>query len=541
MIKASKIIHRDQFRIRVDFPYNQSFTSTLKQVEDARWSQTHKAWHIPYTKQSFAKLKSLFPDIEIEYQTEIENIHSQVTIPETAFTKEITSKKTHIDNDLPQNTSVSIEVLYRQILVKLPKNEVDTKFLLTLRYVKFDKLKKLWIVPNFPTNLELLKVYFNDRISGITVHEAKWLTINNETQKVTTHDVLCLLGRSQRLKLIFGFNKALIKAIKQMPYWSWNAREKWWTIPFSEKLLQEIKAISEAEHLTFRFEKEDFDVTKVPRKTAYDVPNYKHVPESMILKLRELRYSEQTLKSYKSLFEELINYYPTIEIDRIDEAKIVAFCQYLVIDRKVSISYQNQAINAIKFYYERVLGGQRKIYALQRPDKEKALPTVFNTDEIVRILQLTENLKHRAILSVIYSAGLRISEVINLKIKDIDAGRKQIRIEQSKGKKDRYTLLSEKTLELLRIYFKAYHPKVYLFEGADGGQYSTRSVQMFFKDICRKAGIKKKVSVHTLSIVLLHIYWKTAQICDTYNRYWDMRARKRQRFTRTLRTRDLIK
>jgi len=126
------------------------------------------------------------------------------------------------------------------------------------------------------------------------------------------------------------------------------------------------------------------------------------------------------------------------------------------------------------------------------------VPTVFNTDEIVRILQLTENLKHRAILSVIYSAGLRISEVINLKIKDIDAGRKQIRIEQSKGKKDRYTLLSEKTLELLRIYFKAYHPKVYLFEGADGGQYSTRSVQMFFKDICRKAGIKKKVSVHTL-------------------------------------------
>jgi len=97
------------------------------------------------------------------------------------------------------------------------------------------------------------------------------------------------------------------------------------------------------------------------------------------------------------------------------------------------------------------------------------VPTVFNTDEIVRILQLTENLKHRAILSVIYSVGLRSSEVINLKIKDIDAGRKQIRIEQSKGKKDRYTLLSEKTLDLLRIYFKAYHPKVYLFEGAVGG------------------------------------------------------------------------
>ena len=245
-------------------------------------------------------------------------------------------------------------------------------------------------------------------------------------------------------------------------------------------------------------EEEKTDSGKLARKTACDVPNYRPCPEKMILKLKELRYSEKTIKAYKSLFEELINHYPTVEIDKIDEQKIIAFCQYLVIDRKVSASYQNQAINAIKFYYERVLGGQRKFYFLQRPDKEKTLPTVLSSEEITNILKATENLKHKTILTVIYSAGLRISELTNLKIKDIDSERKQIRIEQSKGKKDRYSLLSIKTLDLLRTYFKKYKPKEWLFEGQEGGQYSTRSIQTFFQEICKKAGIKKKVSVHTL-------------------------------------------
>ena len=99
-------------------------------------------------------------------------------------------------------------------------------------------------------------------------------------------------------------------------------------------------------------------------------------------------------------------------------------------ERKVSISYQNQAINAIKFYYERVLGGQRKTYFIERPKKEKTLPVVMSEEETIRVLRAIENVKHKAILMTIYSAGLRISECINLKIKDIDSKRMQIRIEQ---------------------------------------------------------------------------------------------------------------
>ncbi len=491
MIKATKIVHREETRIKVDFPYNQEFIALLRKVEGAKWSKTHKAWHIPYTKEAFGKLKSLFPNIVVDKPEKVETQTEKKPQPATVPKAEEVS--------LPKVSSVLIEVIGRKIILKLPKNEVDTKFILTLRFAKFDKAQKVWLIPNYPDNLEIIKAYFKDRISNITIHKEVEVKTGTETsQKIREKDILVIKTQTNRLRLIFGFNKSLTVAIKKMPFWSWDNKNKWWTVPFSDKLLAQIQELAKQEGLNFCYQEEKIDTNKVPRKSEYDLPNYRPCPEDMILKLKELRYSERTIKAYKSLFEEFINHYPTTEIDKIDEQKIIAFCRYLVIDRKVSASTQNQAINAIKFYYERVLGGQRKFYFLERPSKEKSLPTVLSMEEVTAILKGTDNLKHKAILTVIYSAGLRISELINLKIKDIDSERKQIRVEQSKGKKDRYTLLSTKTLDLLRTYFKAYKPKEYLFEGQEGGRYSARSIQTFFQQICKKVGIKKKVSVHTL-------------------------------------------
>lgn len=129
---------------------------------------------------------------------------------------------------------------------------------------------------------------------------------------------------------------------------------------------------------------------------------------------------------------------------------IVAYVRYLVMERKVSTSYQNQAINAIKFYYERVLGGHRKMYRVEKPRREKALPEVLSEQEVILLFYQIENIKHKAIVMLLYSSGLILSELLILKIKDIDSKRMQIRIEQSKGKKDRYTLLSKKILPILR-------------------------------------------------------------------------------------------
>lgn len=290
----------------------------------------------------------------------------------------------------------------------------------------------------------------------------------------------------------------LSQALKNIPYSNWDARNKWWSVPFSDKILDKIKAMANTHSLTVIYEEERLDSSKKNRITPFDIPNYRTCPDVFILKMKELRYAEHTIQTYSSLFEEFINYYYRFEIDRIDEPMVTAFLRYLVIERKVSISYQNQSINAIKFYYERVLGGQRKVYLVDRPRGEKTLPVVLNENEISALIMAVSNLKHKTILMTIYSAGLRISEAINLKIKDIDSQRMQIRVEQSKGKKDRYTLLSVKTLDILRQYFQVYKPKVWLFEGQKGEQYSDRSIQAILKMAVAKTGIKKHVTVHTL-------------------------------------------
>ncbi|MEA2021464.1 MAG: tyrosine-type recombinase/integrase [Candidatus Caldatribacteriota bacterium] len=144
------------------------------------------------------------------------------------------------------------------------------------------------------------------------------------------------------------------------------------------------------------------------------------------------------------------------------------------------------------------MGRTTRKYYLQRPKKERKLSDVLSEEDITKILKSINNLKHKCIIYLIYSAGLRLSEMVNLKTTCIDSNRKQIRIREAKSKKDRITLLSETVLVILRKYYKVYKPKEWLFEGQYGKQYSKRSVQKIFKNALRKSGINKNASVHTL-------------------------------------------
>jgi len=394
---------------------------------------------------------------------------------------------------------ICIEVVGRRIILKMPKNDTDIQFVRSFQFTHWDKASYCWIIPNYKNTLNLLKDYFKDRLSSITVlPEFEVQTSNLEKRIIENDNVILIKTISGRLRIIFGINQELTNAIKSIPYHTWDSKNKWWSVPYSDAFLEKIKKHAERQNLRVKQEEEKVDESKKNRIQPLDIPNYRTCPEEFILKLNELRYSQQTLKTYKSLFEEFINFYNKFDIDRINESMITAFLRYLVIERKVSVSYQNQSINAIKFYYERVLRGQRKVYLVDRPRTEKTLPVVLSEEEVSDILNNVTNLKHKAILMTIYSAGLRISEAISLKIKDIDSQRMQIRVVQSKGKKDRYTLLSLITLQTLRQYFKIYKPNVWLFEGQTGEQYSDRSIQAILKTAISKTRIKKRVTVHTL-------------------------------------------
>lgn len=501
-MNASKIFHRHEYRIKVDFPYNQVDTEKLKGIPDAKWSQTNGSWHIPYAKSAFEMLKILFPEVEYVNKNECESqlIPAMITSPDAPLETSIKANQIiPTTSNYIKHIGVSILVFGRNIAVKIPKNELDTQFLLSLRYSRWDKKKWCWIVPNYSRNLDLLKNYFKERITEMVIQEKVEPATNaGEKRIVDKNDLLIIKSNGGRLKLIFGYNKELTKIIKTIPYCTWDDQHKWWSIPFAEKFLNEIKTLAIVQNLNVLFEEEVKEESIISRVSRFDIPNYKPCPDEYLLKLKELRYSENTIKTYKGLFEEFINYYNAIETEDIEESMITDFLRYLVIERKVSSSYQNQAINSVKFYYERVLGGQRKIYLVDRPREEKNLPTILNEKEITELLNCTENIKHKAILMLGYSAGLRLSELTNVKLKDIDSERMQIKIEKAKGNKDRYSILSPNLLVVLRKYFNDYKPKIWLFEGAEGAQYSKRTIQLVMQASVKKAGIKKKVSVHSL-------------------------------------------
>ena len=224
---------------------------------------------------------------------------------------------------------------------------------------------------------------------------------------------------------------------------------------------------------------------------------YRTVPQQYLQKLEIKKYALNTAKTYITLFEKFINYYINKQLLEISEVDIRKYIQQEMRNGK-SDSWVNQAINSIKFYYEIVLDMPSRFYAFERPRKTEKLPEVLSKQEVKAILSSTHNLKHRCILSVIYSAGLRVSELLALQPKDIDSHRMMIRVEDSKGGKDRYTLLSQSVLTDLRHYFKAYKPVKFLFEGQVGHRYSSSSVLKILKRSCSYAGIKRNVKTHTL-------------------------------------------
>lgn len=211
------------------------------------------------------------------------------------------------------------------------------------------------------------------------------------------------------------------------------------------------------------------------------------------------QYSPQTIKSYLSCFTAFVHYWHPREVSSLTRDDIMNYMHELVRRRSISASFQNQIINAIKFYYEQVEGLPRTKYDLPRPEKPDILPKVLSPLEIERLLTQPDNSKHRCMLMLAYGAGLRNAEILALRPRHIDSERMMIHVEKGKGKKDRYIPLPERLLPELRDYFKRYQPKNYLFEGQKEGEpYSAKSLQMVVKNNARAAGIRKTVTPHML-------------------------------------------
>lgn len=242
-------------------------------------------------------------------------------------------------------------------------------------------------------------------------------------------------------------------------------------------------------------------VSKARAKLLIDFPlgkeNLKAFEQyQSLLKLKG--YSPRTFETYCNAFHPLLRLLGGVAVSTLTKQHIQAYLLWLLEKKGYTFANLHTVINAVKFYFEKVEGRGKEFYDLPRPKKSQKLPSVLAEEEVISLITKTGNLKHRALLMTSYSAGLRVSELVNLEVKDVDSNRMLLHVRDGKGSKDRMVPLSQKLLLTLREYFRQYRPQQYLFEGENQKPYSTRSAQMVLAEAKRKAGIKKKGSIHLL-------------------------------------------
>jgi integrase/recombinase XerD len=271
-------------------------------------------------------------------------------------------------------------------------------------------------------------------------------------------------------------NSDLYYRIKDLPGTKRNFIKNYWEIKYFSKFLERFK---------LKFPEFKIEVNN----------NYYLFELERELKIQQ--YSEQTIKNYLLYNLRLLDHSKKTP-DQITNYEIRNYLYYMVKQKNINNSILNLVISSLKFFYGIVLK-KDFIYEIIRPISKKSLPIVLNKVEISKIIKSIRNIKHKTLITLIYSSGLRVSEAAKMKISDIDFSRKMIHITSGKGNKDRYTILSEKIISLLYNYKLKYKPEFWLFEGQYKENHITvRTIQKIFSDICKKINIQKKATVHTL-------------------------------------------
>lgn len=221
--------------------------------------------------------------------------------------------------------------------------------------------------------------------------------------------------------------------------------------------------------------------------------------EQLIYEMQLRNYSSRTIHTYSDLLSKVEKFY-NLPLDNVSIQKFKEYLHHRITIDEISVAMVNQYISAFKILQVDILKRDWQQIRIKRPRREKKLPVVLSIDEVEKLIVVTQNIKHKAILMLTYSSGLRRQELQQIKPSAIDSSRMQVHVVQGKGKKDRYTILSVKTLEILRLYYKYSRPSNFLFESRDkkGKPLADSTLNSIVKKNALKAGIKKQVSFHTL-------------------------------------------
>lgn len=301
------------------------------------------------------------------------------------------------------------------------------------------------------------------------------------------------------LVIVFPYSDLIISKLKKLNGYYWSKTLHSWLCSFSEKKLAEIQHALKHEASFVLDTSLSINPTIKSKKGKRNISyENKILIRQFVQYLKGKRYSESTIKTYFTFVADFINYIEPKPIKELINRDVELFIENIFVPLNYSISSQRQFVSAIKLFVVFYPSCKIDNLKLQRPSKSKILPSILSQEEIITLLQVTKNLKHRAVLALIYSAGLRVSELISLELKDIHINRCQLFIKNGKGRKDRYVVLAKSFLPLLENYIKTYTPERYFVEGLPNKQYSTSSIRKFLHRSTKLANIKRVITPHTL-------------------------------------------
>ena len=282
-----------------------------------------------------------------------------------------------------------------------------------------------------------------------------------------------------RISVAFEKNIELIARIKTIEGSRWSQSLGVWHIP-------------DTEENRLRFKLPLHSISTPSEEGILQIEKFKQW-------LLSKRYSPSTLKTYSEALKSFLIFYREKPISEISNEDVIIYNNEYILKNNLSASYQNQIVNAIKLFFQTIRETKMLVDKIHRPKRSKLLPNVLSKEEIKLILNVHNNIKHKMMLSLIYSCGLRCGELLALKPVHIDSKRNIVLLKNSKGQKDRIVPLSPFILEMLREYYKIFKPKTYLFEGQNIGlPYDARSLQLILKQALQKTGITKPATLHWL-------------------------------------------
>jgi len=313
-----------------------------------------------------------------------------------------------------------------------------------------------------------------------------------------------LHNNQEQVKIDFEYNFEVKEYVKQFPLVKWNNTHGTYYIPFSKTNVNNLY-----KHLRAKQHVVDYSLLLEEGNKNKEKPNadknlnalkedYFEPIKGFVKWMHQKRYSLNTIQTYESMLIVFFKFHNTKRIEDITNADLIDFNTNYILANNYSYTYQNQMVNAIKLFYKQTHNIHIDIETLDRPKKDKRLPEVLSLDEVKEILFSATNLKHKTLLCLLYSCGLRIGEALHLKLTSLDLERRLLHVKSGKGKKDRYVPLSITMISLLRKYYKSYKPKQFLFEGQHGGEYSAVSSRQVLRRIVKRTHIKKHVTLHTL-------------------------------------------